>query len=59
MKNVDESLHAYGELTPEQVREIRERRNRGETCKALAKEFNLTTCSVSHIATRRTYKDVE
>lgn len=46
-------------LSEEQVREIRVRREAGETCRVLASEFGVNENSISKIARRLVYKEVE
>jgi hypothetical protein len=45
-------------LTPSQVREIRSRREHGETCKALAREFGISVNGVRDCANGRTYANI-
>ena len=50
---------ANAKVTVEQVKEIRVRREAGESYGKLAKEFGLTPTGVRNIAMRNTWKDVE
>lgn len=50
---------ANAKVTVEQVKEIRARREAGESYSKLAKEFGLTPTGVRNIAMRNTWKDVE
>ena len=50
---------ANAKVTVEQVKEIRARREAGESYGKLAKEFGLTPTGVRNIAMRNTWKDVE
>jgi hypothetical protein len=45
-------------LTPEQVRDIRARVAAGETHRLISEEYGLAQSMVSHIATRKAYKDI-
>lgn len=50
---------AYAKLTDHQVREIRDRKARGETCKALALEFGSNPGTISEICTGKRYRWVD
>lgn len=50
---------ANAKVTEEQVREIRARREAGESYSQLAKEFGLTPTGVRNIALRKTWKHIE
>ena len=52
-------VRANAKVTEEQVREIRARREAGESYSKLAKEFGLTPTGVRNIALRNTWKHVE
>lgn len=51
--------HPRAKVTEEQVREIRERRQKGEWLKYLAAEFGLSTRQISGIARRETWQHLE
>lgn len=50
---------AYAKLTDHQVREIRNRKAQGETCKALALEFGSNPGTISEICTGKRYRWVD
>lgn len=50
-------LAANAKLTLKQVREIRRRRQAGETGRALAAEFGVTEGTICHIRSGRTWQD--
>lgn len=53
------SKHANAKLTPEQVRDIRQRYDAGLALQIhLAKEFGVSQRTISLIVRRETYKDV-
>ena len=52
-------VRANAKVTEEQVREIRARREAGESYSKLAEEFNLSSTTVRDIALRNTWKHVE
>ena len=58
-KQPPKSARANAKVTEEQVREIRTRRETGESYNELAKEFGLTPTTVRNIALRKTWKHVE
>lgn len=53
-----DEIHKYGELTDDQVREIRQLRAKGATLKDLEKRFHLTNSVLSRISRGLSYKDV-
>ena len=58
-KQTPKSTRANAKVTEEQVREIRTRREAGESYNELAQEFGLTPTTVRNIALRKTWKHVE
>lgn len=53
------TCHPRAKLAAEQVREIRRRYKEGVLVLSLAKEFGVSSPTISKIANRRSYKDVE
>lgn len=54
----DKNARGRAKVTADQVREIRRRREGGETCKALADEFGLSPVAVSKMVRRVTWEMV-
>ena len=59
VKHTPKLTRANAKVTEEQVREIRTRREAGESYNELAEEFGLTPTTVRNIALRKTWKHVE
>lgn len=49
--------HPLAKLTPQQVRDIREAANMGETYPNLAKRYNTTTYAIYRVVKRQSYKN--